>query len=84
MNISSDTKVADLTVGELQQMIHQAISRSLADPDPDVGLQLREEFIADLMQPEPEGRVTIEELAKEFGFKWFGHRSTVYRDLARD
>jgi hypothetical protein len=71
MTFSSDTKVTDLTVGELQQMIHQAISRSLADPDPDVGLQLREEFIADLMQPEPEGeRITIEELAQKCGFKW--------------
>jgi hypothetical protein len=71
MNFSSDTKVTDLTLGELRDFIHQAISQSIADPDPDVGLQLREDFIAKLHQPvDPDTCISIEEMAKNHGFKW--------------
>jgi hypothetical protein len=71
MNDSSDTKVTDLTVGELRDFIYRSVSEAIADPDPDVGLQLREDFVADLLQPEPKGQdITIEELAKIHDFKW--------------
>jgi hypothetical protein len=71
MSFPSDTKVTDLTVGELRDFIYRSISEAMADPDPDVGLQLREEFIADLMQPvNPDTCISIEDMAKKHGFSW--------------
>lgn len=69
--LTESTKVADLTVQELRHLIRQTVSETMLDPDPDVGLALREEFIAELMQPvDPKGCIKMEDLAKEMGFKW--------------
>lgn len=68
--LTENTKVADLTVQELRQLIRQTVSETMLDPDPDVGLELREEFIADLLSPEAEERIGIEVMAQQYGFKW--------------
>ena len=63
--------VAELTVNELRDLIRETVRETLLERDPDAGLELRPEFIEMLSQPEPlEGRITIEELAAEHGFKW--------------
>lgn len=63
--------VADLTVNELREIIRETVRETLLERDPDAGLELRPEFIESLSQPEPlEGRVRIEDLAAEIGFKW--------------
>lgn len=63
--------VADLTVDELREIIRETVRETLLERDPDAGLELHPELIELLLQPEPlEGRITIEDLAAEIGFKW--------------
>jgi len=42
MGIASDKKVADITLGELKELIREAILETL---DPDYGLELRNETV---------------------------------------
>lgn len=69
-----ERKAADLTVGELENVVYFAVLDALRDSspiDPDAGLELREEFIEELEQARKEveaGEVyTLEEVAKELG-----------------
>lgn len=69
--MTAEAKVIDLTVSELRFLIRQTVSEAMLDPDPDIGLELHPDFIADLMQPDPiEGYIAIEELAKKYDFRW--------------
>lgn len=65
--------VADLTVVELRQLVREAVAECmaelLADYDPDEGLELREEFVAEmerrLVSDEP--AVPAEEVYRRLG-----------------
>jgi len=47
MGIASDRKVADITLGELKELIRQVILETL---DPDYGLELRSEVVQALQE----------------------------------
>ncbi len=51
-------KVSDLTVAEFRELIREVVAQSLAElvEDPDAGLELREEFVAELLQAAKEAR----------------------------
>ena len=70
-------KVADLTIDELRAIIREAVSETLSDfvEDPDEGLELREEFAAELeesIKAVVAGQPTIpaEEFARKHGLSW--------------
>ena len=70
----AERKAAELTVGELENLVYFAVLDALRDSspiDPDAGLELREEFIEELERARKEveaGEVyTLEEVAKELG-----------------
>ena len=70
-------KVADLTIDELRAIIREAVSETLSDfvEDPDEGLELREEFAAELeesIKAVEAGQPTIpaEEFARKHGLSW--------------
>ena len=45
-----DTKIADLTVTEFKDLLHEAVAHSIVEllADPDQGLELRDNFAAEL------------------------------------
>ncbi len=64
-------RVADLTVAELRFIIQETVRQTIRETDPDAGLELSDETIAILSQPEPiEGRISIQDLAASVGLKW--------------
>ncbi len=64
-------RVADLTVAELRFIIQETVRETMRQTDPDAGLELSDETIAILSQPEPlEGRISIQDLAASVGLKW--------------
>ena len=72
-----NTKVSELTVEELKQIIEEAVESRLSEllGDPDEGLELREEIEAWLklsLQAEREGARGIpgQEVAAELGLEW--------------
>ena len=70
-------KVSDLTVDELRAIIREAVIETLSDftKDPDEGLELREDFAAELeesIKAVEAGQPTIpvEEIARKYGLSW--------------
>lgn len=64
-------RVADLTIEEFRAIIRETVIEAMLEQDPDMGLELSDEMIEILSKPAAkEGRITIEELAAEVGFKW--------------
>ena len=70
-------KVSDLTTDELRSIIREAVLETLSDllEDPDEGLELREEFAAELeasIKAVEAGQPTIpaEEFARKHGLSW--------------
>ncbi len=71
MSSVAELKVADLTVAELRSLIRETVWDAMREADPDAGLELSDEIIAILSQPEPsEGRISVQELAASVGLKW--------------
>lgn len=69
--------VADLTVEEFRELVREVVLQTLAEllRDPDQGLALREEFVAELQRSLEEveaGEETIpaEEIATKLGLSW--------------
>ena len=69
--------VADLTVEEFRELVREVVLQTLAEllRDPDQGLALSEEFVAELQRSLEEveaGEETIpaEEIATKLGFSW--------------
>ena len=69
--------VADLTVEEFRELVREVVLQTLAEllRDPDQGLELREEFVAELQRSLEEvkaGEETIpaEEIATKLGLSW--------------
>ena len=60
-------KISDLTPEELELFIEQKIEQIIGDPDS--GLELKEEFKAELKKRlgQTTGKVSQEEIAKRFG-----------------
>lgn len=72
-----ETKVADLTVQELKEIVREVIIQTLSEmmADPDAGLELREEFIQEmrrsLAEVEAGGKtIPVEEVATKLGLSW--------------
>jgi hypothetical protein len=70
----ADVSVADLTVGELRTLIREVVTETITSLfiDPDEGLELREEFAADLrrslQQPAGEQETeSLEDILRELG-----------------
>jgi hypothetical protein len=66
-------KVSDLTVTEFRELIRETLMQTLAEltEDPDAGLELREEFVAEVQRrmaaaAAGEPAVPIEEVAKRY------------------
>ncbi len=68
--VTKEKKVADMTVGELQEIIRKTISEFL---DPDYGLELRPEIEKELekslKQKERAEGIPLEKVIKELGLK---------------
>ena len=66
-------KVSDLSVEELKDLIKQTVQETIDDmlSDPDEGLELREEFVAQLKKSleSDEKMIPLEEVAKKLGLK---------------
>ena len=70
----ADVSVAELTVGELRTLIREVVTETITSLfiDPDEGLELREEFAADLrrslQQPAGEQETeSLEDILRELG-----------------
>ncbi len=64
-------RVADLTIEEFRAIIRETVRETMLEKDPDAGLLLSDEVVEILSKPaSKEGRIGIEELAAEVGFKW--------------
>ena len=64
-------RIADLTVEEFRAIIRETVIEAMLEKDPDAGLELSDEVIEILSKSaSKEGRITVEELAAEVGFKW--------------
>jgi len=67
------TKVSDLSVEELKDLIKQTVQETIDDmlDDPDEGLELREEFVAQLKKSleSDEKMIPLEEVVKKIGLK---------------
>jgi hypothetical protein len=67
------TKVSDLSVEELKDLIKQTVQETIDDMlgDPDEGLELREEFVAQLKKSleSDEKMIPLEEVVKKIGLK---------------
>jgi len=61
------SKVKDLSIDDLEQLIEQKILEMLGDPD--AGLELRDEFRQKLKErlEKPSRRISHEEVLKNFG-----------------
>jgi Arc/MetJ family transcription regulator len=70
MNLASDKKVADITLGELQEIIREIILETF---DPDYGLALREEVVEalreSLEQKERGEGISLQEAKNRLGIK---------------
>lgn len=70
MSIASDKKVADITLGELKELIREVILETL---DPDYGLELRDEVVQALQesfQEKEQGEgIALEETKDRLGLK---------------
>ncbi|GIV79850.1 hypothetical protein FKZ61_002905 [Litorilinea aerophila] len=73
----TEPKVAELTVQELKQLVREVVLQTLLEVmgDPDEGLELREDFAAELQRSLAEveaGEETIpaQEVAKRLGLTW--------------
>ncbi len=70
--------VAELTVDELKQLVRSAVREALDEllPDPDSGLDLRDDlidFLRESLAEQREGSLTTvpaEQVAKELGLNW--------------
>lgn len=78
--ITKETRLSDLTVGDLQQLIHDATQSALIDfiwelqaylPDPDEGKEFKPEITAKLREyiekKDNERQYTLEEVKRELG-----------------
>lgn len=67
------TKVSDLSVEELKDLIKQTVQETIDDMlgDPDEGLEFREEFVAQLKKSleSDEKMIPLEEAVKKIGLK---------------
>jgi hypothetical protein len=70
----TDLSVADLTVTELRTLIREVVTETITSlfVDPDEGLELREEFEAELRlalqrPPEEQQRESLEDVLRELG-----------------
>jgi len=67
------TKVSDLSVEELKDLIKQTVQETIDDMlgDPDEGLELRKEFVAQLKKSleSDEKMIPLEEVVKKIGLK---------------
>ncbi|MYB19315.1 MAG: hypothetical protein F4Y16_10050 [Holophagales bacterium] len=70
----SSPRIADLTVSEFKDLVHEAVTNSIAEllGDPDRGLELRDDFAEELRKsladPEAEGgTVGLSEVAASLG-----------------
>ncbi len=77
MTEPTEPKVAELTVQELKQLVREVVLQTLLEVmgDPDEGLELREDFAAELQRSLAEveaGEETIpaQEVAKRLGLTW--------------
>ena len=68
---ATEKTVADLTVAELRDMIRETVAEALAEliEDPDDGLELREEFVAEMAErlKSDEATVPAEEVYERLG-----------------
>lgn len=71
------TRVADLSVDELKAVIQETVAQTLLElfQDPDIGLELREDFARSLQGsfetfPTQAHPIPAEELAAELGLSW--------------
>lgn len=70
----SNLRIADLTVSEFKDLVHEAVTHSIAEVfgDPDRGLELRDDFAEELRNSlaDPEaggGTVDLSEVAARLG-----------------
>lgn len=70
MNMASDRKVADITLGELKELLREVILEVI---DPDYGLELRDEAVVALRQSFEEKErgegVSLQEAKNRLGIK---------------
>ena len=77
-NVSSDaTKVTDLTINEFRELVQEVVIQTLSEMmgDPDEGLELRDDFVAELKQSlanvEAGGKtVPAQKVAERLGLTW--------------
>jgi hypothetical protein len=73
-----NNSVADMTVDELKRLVHAAVRDALQEllPDPDAGLELREDVIDFLRESlaadrqESMTKITASQVAAELGLDW--------------
>jgi len=73
----ADTKVADLTIQELKDLVREVVIQTLFEMfgDPDEGLELRDDFAAELQRSlktvEADGKtIPVQEAAARLGLTW--------------
>lgn len=73
----ANTKVADLTIQEFEELVREVVIQTLSEMfgDPDEGLELREDFAAELRRSlttvEASGEtIPVQEVATRLGLTW--------------
>lgn len=73
----ADTKVTDLTVQEFKELVREVVIHTLFEilGDPDEGLELRDDFAAELQRSlasvEVGGKtIPVQEVARRLGLTW--------------
>jgi len=71
------SKVADLSIGELRKLVREIVIQTLLEVlgDPDEGLELRDDFAAELRRSlaaveAGEETVSVQEIAARLGLTW--------------
>ncbi len=67
-----NTRVGELSLEELKALIDDAVDSRLAEHlgDPDVGLDVKPEFVERIRKSRRAPTVPAEEIAKRLGLKW--------------
>ena len=76
--VSTDaTKVADLTIDEFRELVHEVVIQTLSEMmiDPDEGLELRDDFVEELKQSIADVKaggktVPAQKVAERLGLTW--------------
>ncbi len=76
--VSTDaTKVADLTIDEFRELVHEVVIQTLSEMmiDPDEGLELRDDFVEEMKQSIADVKaggktVPAQKVAERLGLTW--------------